>query len=163
MALHLPSELSVALITEDPSLRDLSEIMVATDFYFERQPYYGTLLGLTDAVGKVRVTQDEILERFRESQLGGVMDYNTPLERCDERATVRIPGGGDFRLSQILAPGSAMISDWAQDLWARARNVDLAPATAMLVLDTPRKQVAITVPIQRGISGHGFWRRLTST
>jgi len=162
MALHLPSELSVALVTDDPSLRDLAAIMVSADFYFESQYYYGTLLGLTDEVGKVRVTQAEILERFRESQLGGGMDYKIPLERCDESATIRIPGGGDFRLSQILVPGSAMISDWAQDIWARARNVDLAPATSPLVLDIPRKEVAITVPIRQGISGHGFWRRLTS-
>ena len=131
MALHLPSELSVALVTDDSSLPDLAQIMVAADFYFEGRYYYGTILGLTDAIGKVRVTQAQILERFREAQLGGIMDYKIPLERCDENATIRIPGGGDFRLSQILVPGSANISSWAQDIWARAKNVDLAPATGV--------------------------------
>lgn len=162
MTLHLPSELSVALVTDDSSLSDLGQIMVAADFYFEGRYYDGALLGLTDSIGAIQVTDGQILERFRESQLGGIMDCTIPLDHCDGGALVRIPGGGDCRLSQILVPGSAHISSWAQDVWARARNIDLAPTTSPIGVDIPRQKVAIRVEIRRGISGHGFWRRVTS-
>ena len=162
MTLHLPAELAVTVITDDPAVTDLADILVNADFYLEGRYYYGDLLGLTDPAGQLLVPKRHILEGFRESQLGGIMDYKVPLDRCDANATIRIPGGGDFRFNQLLVPGSAHISNWAQDIWARARNVDLAPVSATLLLDAPRAQAAVTVTVRSGPSGHGSWRRLTS-
>jgi hypothetical protein len=132
--LALPAAIEAVLRAE--ANVSMAGILVFLDLHWHGSYYYGTLLGLTDASGRVRLEREQLLREFTESQRSFPMDYKVPLEECDTRIVVSVEGGSAFvaRASSLISP---IVSPAVQKLWRVARNSGLASTSASAQLDRP--------------------------
>ena len=134
MTLELPAAVEVELVPEQGA--DVAGLLVAIDVHHAGRYYYGTLVGLSDDAGRVRLERGALERDFAADQRLFLMDYRVPLEQCDVEAAVRVDGGQDFTerrasaVSPLTVPAVAL-------LWRVAANERIAPAHAVIRLDRP--------------------------
>jgi hypothetical protein len=97
-------------------------ILVALQLYSGRRPYYGTLMGLTDAQGMVERSFLEIESDFRHDQTLFLMDFRVPLDQCDPRIDLEIQGGGDFIDHVQAIASNPLVTPEARAQYATART-----------------------------------------
>src|SRR5689334_9591468 len=105
MGLTLPTAIEVDTVGADCG----PDLLLVINFELNGRYYYGSLLGLTDHNGRVRISGDELLARYHESQLQFPMDYKVALVDCDSAVTIRLIGGSTFTGQQDAALGSGLL------------------------------------------------------
>lgn len=120
--MYFPSKLTVQLTSVDPVAPRMAEILVALDIRLSGQYYYGTVVGLSDALGRAEITRRQLHDQFTHDQRLFPMDYKVGLSQCDDMVGIRILGGTEFRDAQRAASLSASIPPGLQSLWNRAGN-----------------------------------------
>jgi hypothetical protein len=146
--MHFPSKLTVQLTSVDPVASNIADILVAIDIRVGGQYYYGTVVGLSDALGRVEITRRQLDDQFTNDQRLFPMDYKIALAHCDDVIGVRILGGAEFRDAQRAARLNAHMDPDIRLLWNRAQNRGLRTVTIDLELGTAtREDKCVTVPI----------------
>ena len=85
--------LSVDVQLVDPSGRplELPGIMVDITLFMEKRLRYRFNLGATDESGKLQFGIGELEQSRRDNSKFAIMDYNTPLTKCDSKAMLSAP------------------------------------------------------------------------
>lgn len=75
----------------------LHGIYIDVEFYINGQHRYGFRFGPTDCKGRLNITYSDVeAERGLEAKFN-LMDYNTPLDDCDDCLKVKIPSADVLR------------------------------------------------------------------
>ena len=75
----------------------LADIYIDLSFFIQGQYRYGFRFGPTDRQGKLRITYRDVeAERTQAAKLF-LMDYNTPLDDCDDCLKVKIPSADELK------------------------------------------------------------------
>jgi hypothetical protein len=148
--MELPRTIQVQLICDAPGFAPLSDVLVALDILSLERYYYGTVLGLTDAAGHLRVERSSLERDFVENQRLFPMDYRVSLAQCDHQIAVRVLGGQEFERAQTAAETNALMSDNVRLAWRRARNTALASTSVRIDLrEHSRDEILVELPISQ--------------
>jgi hypothetical protein len=72
-------------------------IYIDVEFYISGQHRYGFRFGPTDHNGRLRITYSDVeTKRAIEAKIF-LMDYNTPLDDCDDCLKVKIPSADELK------------------------------------------------------------------
>jgi hypothetical protein len=141
---QLPSKLLIQVTPGFHKDVRVSELLVSLLIRYQGRTYYSTLLGLTDAAGRLEVSGDVIARDYRESQRQFPMDYRLTIAQCDPTAVVGIGGGPDFSARRTAALESAMISEPYRRWWAAARDEEVAADQTAITLDGAAAEARLT-------------------
>jgi len=145
--MKFPATLSVQLEAPPGSETSIEGLMVSLDTFIEGRYYWGTVLGLTDATGKVSVLGADLIAEFENDRHTFLMDYRVPLENCDSRVRVHIEGGGAFAAGKKLVSTAPLVTAKAKAAWGSARNAAFRSTEAVHTLDptSPSAQIKLAV------------------
>lgn len=136
--MQFPLTLTIQLTCVGPVEPGMADILVALDVRLSGRYYYGTVVGLSDALGRAEITRRQLHDQFANDQRLFPMDYKGGLSECDDTICVRILGGNEFREAQEAARLNPVMGPDLRSLWDRARNrrlrtvaVDVELGTAM--------------------------------
>ena len=108
--------LIIQLVTNDGEQLRLSRVVPQVRFFTNGHYRYGFLLPGTDADGRVVVNFGDIEARRAADALESLMDYNTPLQTCDDVIEVRVQKGHEmedsFKVASRWGKWSPEMSEW---------------------------------------------------
>lgn len=96
----------VSLIDLSGTPLQMSGIYVDVELYTHGNYRYGFRMGATNEQGELKIDYAMVEAKRAESAAVFLMDYNTPLEACDERVKISIPS------EQILKKAYDGIGAW---------------------------------------------------
>jgi len=128
-----PRSLHVRVRSADGSTVD--KLLIGLRIRHDLRTYYSTLLGLTDANGELTVTEAQLATDYVESQQDFPMDYKLPMAVWDPNILIDLAGGDGFGQSRAHALGAQLLSERFKQMWAAARNADVASQVAAVRLD----------------------------
>lgn len=145
MTLVLPDEIIIRVESEGRSDGSVVDLLITVDFELDGRYYFGSLVGLTDALGVAQTTRQALATHFRDNQAMFPKHYWVPLEECDGMVLFAVPGGAHFQSQATAATSAPMISPTARALWARARNGQVATVSHTLDLTSHLGSVTVTL------------------
>jgi hypothetical protein len=87
-----PSQtLTLKVLDESKKPLLLSGIYVDLDFYMNGQQRYGFRFGPTNHRGELRIGYQDVEKKRVADSKYNLMDYNTPLDDCDDLVRISIP------------------------------------------------------------------------
>jgi len=92
-----PETLIIQIGDESGKPLRLLGIYIDVEFYIDGQHRYGFRFGPTDDNGRLRISYSDVeAERVLDAKFN-LMDYNTPLDECDDCLKVKIPSADVLR------------------------------------------------------------------
>lgn len=129
-------------------LSSAEDILVALQFFSGGRPYYGTLMGLTDAQGRVERSFQEIESDFLYDQKLFPMDFRVPLAQCDPRIDLQIQGGREFLDHQDSIAVNPLVTPEAHAQYTKARNQHVMSTQIAIALPPiPQDVLAIELAV----------------
>jgi hypothetical protein len=118
--LRLPAIVEAKVLTSDG--RPVEDLLVSVATLWKGNNYYGSVMGLTDHLGEVRLTRDQFLRDFEEDRRTFPIDFKLPLDECDPALEIIVRGGAEFRELKASIETSTLVDPDVPPLYARARN-----------------------------------------
>ena len=148
--LRLPKIVEARVRTSDGEL--VEDLLVSVAALWKGNNYYGSVMGLTDDLGQVRLTRDQFLSDFEEDRRTFPMDLKLPLDECDPALEIIVRGGAEFRELKQSIEASTLIDPDVPPLYARARNERFRTSRQRLDLtgnlpDAVRIEIAIDLAL----------------
>lgn len=147
MGLPVPERVTVQLVDQHNHPLCEPDILIALNTFIAGRYYYGSILGLTDAVGRATTTGGALLNLFHQDQGLFPMDYRVPLEECDPVIELVILCPEEVDQSRVAVRESYWVSPAVRDAYERARNARVAAVAATVALKDARP-VVLELPTQ---------------
>jgi len=122
----------------------MKDVLTSVQLYWRGHPYYGDLMGLTDADGLVQITRERLEADFLRDQQLFPMDYREPLDLCDPVLEIKVRGGDEFSNAKVNVETNPLVDADVRDAYARAANQRIASSHVRIdLLDARSDQMAI--------------------
>lgn len=137
-----PRSLGVEVRSTDGSR--VERLLVGLRVRHNLRTYYSTLLGLTDAQGRLHVTGDQLAADYAENQGLFPMDYRLPAEEWDTSAIIDLAGGDAFEQSRAAALSAPLVHERFREMWRDARNTGIASQETVVSLHGDEATAVLT-------------------